>query len=94
MQTKRERRTRRVHGAQFKAAVLEQCKAAGASVAAVAQANGVDASLVVSVWRRHLDSAAGRGEDARAALEWERSEAGGFSRSSWLPAMGQQFVDA
>lgn len=46
MQTKRERRTRRVHGAQFKAAVLEQCKAAGASVAAVAQANGVDASLV------------------------------------------------
>lgn len=46
MQTKRERRTRRVHGAQFKAAVLEQCKAAGASVAAVAQANGVDTSLV------------------------------------------------
>jgi hypothetical protein len=48
----------------------------------------------VSVWRRHLDSAAGRGEDARAALEWERSEVGGFSRSSWLPAMGQQLVDA
>jgi predicted KAP-like P-loop ATPase len=62
----------------------------GEIAATLQQDNCID----VSVWRRHLDSAAGRGEDARAALEWERSEVGGFSRSSWLPAMGQQLVDA
>ena len=39
-------KTRRVHDAEFKAKVVAQCKAAGASVAAVAQANGVDASVV------------------------------------------------
>ena len=46
MQGTRESRKRRVHGAEFKAKVVAQCKAAGASVAAVAQANGVDASVV------------------------------------------------
>lgn len=56
MQSKSEGRngTRRVHGAEFKAKVLAQCRAEGASVAAVAQANGVNANLV----RKWLD---GRG---------------------------------
>lgn len=37
---------RRVHSAQFKAQVLAQCAQAGASVAAVALANGLNANLV------------------------------------------------
>ena len=35
-----------MHGAEFKAKVLAQCRVAGASVAAVAQANGLNANLV------------------------------------------------
>jgi len=37
---------RRVHAAEFKAEVLAQCREPGASVAAVAMANGVNANLV------------------------------------------------
>ena len=37
---------RRVHTAQFKADVLEQCRKPGVSVAAVALANGLNANLV------------------------------------------------
>lgn len=37
---------RRVHAAEFKAKVLAQCREPGASVAAVAMANGVNANLV------------------------------------------------
>lgn len=37
---------RRVHSAEFKAAVLAACQQPGASVAAVALANGVNANLV------------------------------------------------
>jgi transposase len=37
---------RRTHDAQFKAAVLAACREPGASVAAVAQAHGVNANLV------------------------------------------------
>jgi transposase len=37
---------RRVHAAEFKALVLAQCREPGASVAAVAMANGVNANLV------------------------------------------------
>jgi transposase len=35
-----------VHGPEFKAKVLAQCRVPGASVAAVAQANGLNANLV------------------------------------------------
>ena len=35
-----------MHGAEFKAQVLAQCRESGASVAAVAQANGLNANLV------------------------------------------------
>lgn len=37
---------RRVHGAEFKARVLSQCREAGASVAAVALAHGLNVNLV------------------------------------------------
>ena len=37
---------RRVHAAGFKAKVLAQCQEPGASVAAVAMANGLNANLV------------------------------------------------
>jgi hypothetical protein len=33
-----------------------------------------EVECIVSVWRRHLDTAAWRGEDAGPALAWERSE--------------------
>jgi transposase len=46
MDPRSRRRTRRVHGAEFKAKVLAQCRESGASVAAVAQANGLNANLV------------------------------------------------
>ena len=52
--------TRRRHGAQFKAQVVRECDIAGASVAAIAQAHGLNANLVHK-WRR-------QGQDARAAL--------------------------
>jgi transposase len=54
MQPNVQRRQRRVHGAEFKAKVLAQCREPQASVAAVALANGLNANLV----RRWL---AGRG---------------------------------
>jgi len=37
---------RRVHGAEFKAKVLDECRRPGASVAAVALAHGLNANLV------------------------------------------------
>ena len=43
--------TRRRHGDELKAAVLAECDEAGASVAAVAQAHGLNANLVHK-WRR------------------------------------------
>lgn len=56
-------RRRRVHSAEFKANVLVQCREPGASVAAVALANGINANLARS-WL------AGRGI-ARAGLKRE-----------------------
>ena len=50
---------RRRHGAELKAAVLAACNEPGASVAAVAQAHGLNANLVHQ-WRR------GRGMSATA----------------------------
>ena len=50
---------RRRHGAELKAKVLAECDEPGASVAAVAQAHGLNANLVHK-WRR------GRGQRARA----------------------------
>ena len=44
--------TRRRHGDELKAAVLAECDEAGASVAAVAQAHGLNANLVHK-WRRN-----------------------------------------
>ena len=38
--------SRRVHGAEFKAQVLEECRRPGASVAAVALAHGLNVNLV------------------------------------------------
>lgn len=38
--------SRRVHGAEFKAQVLEECRQPGASVAAVALAHGLNVNLV------------------------------------------------
>ncbi len=38
--------TRRMHGVQFKTAVLAACREPGVSVAAVAQAHGLNANLV------------------------------------------------
>lgn len=51
---------RRRHGAEFKAAVVAECNEPGASVAAVAQAHGLNANLVHQ-WRR------GRGAPAITA---------------------------
>ena len=46
-----KKRVRRNHSAQFKAQVLEQCQAPGASVAQVALAHGINANLV-HIWRK------------------------------------------
>lgn len=46
MHPRSRRPKRRVHGAEFKAKVLAQCRESGASVAAVAQANGLNVNLV------------------------------------------------
>ena len=46
MQARSRRPTRRVHSGELKAKVLSQCRESGASIAAVAQANGLNASLV------------------------------------------------
>jgi transposase len=46
MNPRSRRGTRRVHGAEFKAEVLAQCRQSGASVAAMAQVNGLNANLV------------------------------------------------
>lgn len=59
---------RRVHSAEFKTNVLAQCREPGASVAAVALANGINANLVRS-WL------AGRGV-ARAGLRRDVPEIG------------------
>ena len=48
---------RRRHGAELKAAVLAACNEPGASVAAVAQAHGLNANLVHQ-WRRGRGTAA------------------------------------
>ena len=46
MHTRSQPFARRVHGAEFKAKVLAECRVAGASIAAVALANGLNANLV------------------------------------------------
>jgi transposase len=46
MQATEQRRRRRAHSVEFKAQVLAQCAQPGASIAAVALANGVNANLV------------------------------------------------
>jgi transposase len=63
-----------VHGAEFKAKVLAQCRQSGASVAAVAQANGLNANLV----RKWLE---GRGLK-RCGLHVD----GGAARQALVPA--------
>ena len=62
-----ERRARRVHGAEIKSKVLAECRKPGASVSAVALANGLNANLV----RRWLQ---GRGLQ-RAGLKAEAAQA-------------------
>ena len=59
---------RRRHGAELKAAVLAACNEPGASVAAVAQAHGLNANLVHQ-WRR------GRGMSATAVAHASASAA-------------------
>jgi transposase len=59
---------RRRHGAELKAAVLAACNEPGASVAAVAQAHGLNANLVHQ-WRR------GRGMSATAVAHAPASAA-------------------
>lgn len=49
METKRV--TRRTHSAQFRAEVLQACRQSGASIAAIALRNGLNANLVHR-WRR------------------------------------------
>jgi transposase len=49
METKRV--TRRMHSAEFRAEVLQACRQSGASVAAIALRNGLNANLVHR-WRR------------------------------------------
>jgi transposase len=57
--------TRRRHGDELKATVLAECDEAGASVAAVAQAHGLNANLVHK-WRRNRRPAPGANADAVA----------------------------
>ena len=57
---------RRRHGAELKAAVLAACNEPGASVAAVAQAHGLNANLVHQ-WRRGRGTAAATVAAAAAA---------------------------
>lgn len=59
---------RRRHGAELKAAVLAACNEPGASVAAVAQAHGLNANLVHQ-WRRGRGTAAAMVAAAAAAPE-------------------------
>lgn len=64
MHSKVEPRARRVHGAQIKAKVLEQCRQPGASVSAVALAHGLNANLVRAWIRgRGLRRAGLKGDD-------------------------------
>lgn len=56
-----------MHSAQLKAAVLEQCAEAGASVAAIALEHGLNANLVHR-WRRIAEGRE-RGRSALAAAE-------------------------
>ena len=57
------RRSRRVHGVEFKAQVVAACSSPGVSIAAVAMANGVNANLarrwVIDSERRRSDAPAG-----------------------------------
>ena len=46
MHPRDQQSARRVHGAEFKAKVLAECREPGASLAAVALANGLNANLV------------------------------------------------
>ena len=57
-------RTRRRHDQELKREVLEECAAAGASVANVAMAHGLNANLVHK-WRRDRRSRASTNEAAR-----------------------------
>ena len=58
------RRRRRQHSAQFKAQVIEACAAPGTSIGAVAQAHGLNVSLV----RRWLKARAATGIQQPAQL--------------------------
>ncbi|MDO8300651.1 transposase [Lacisediminimonas sp.] len=62
-----ERRTRRRHSREFKASVVAACKQPGASVAAVALANAVNANLARR-WIVEHDRAARVGRQEQATL--------------------------
>lgn len=77
---------RRVHGAEFKAKVLAQCREPGASVAAVAMANGVNANLVRKWLAGHgLKRAGLAAHDGTLATAVQKVSAGAAAPSA--PAM-------
>ena len=70
-QVVRVRRRRRKHSAQFKRELVARSLEPGASVAAIAMDNGVNANLLFGWRRKHLDSVAHAGAAAprqRAAV--------------------------
>ena len=65
METKRV--TRRAHSAEFRAGILQACRQSGASVAAIALRNGLNANLVHR-WRRVEGPTADAGVGHRVAV--------------------------
>lgn len=82
---------RRVHAAEFKAKVLAQCREPGASVAAVALANGVNANLVRKWLVGRGLKRAGLVEPGGAAVP-AVSKAGGNPATPTLALAQMQFV--
>lgn len=74
METKRV--ARRMHSAEFRAEVLQACRQEGASIAAIALRNGLNANLVHR-WRR---------------LEGRRGEAGAGNRLAVAARSNAEFV--
>ena len=81
--------TRRRHGAELKAKVLAQCDEPGASVAAVAQSNGLNANLVHK-WRRDSRERRPPQVPADAATPIEDKVAGAFVALHLPPPPSQQ----
>ncbi len=64
-----DRRRRRRHSAEFRAAVIEACRQPGVSVAAVALANGLNANMLRK-WVNDAERAHGR--DPAGSVELSR----------------------